>query len=393
MPRRKSIFLKKATSNRGFARRRPSAMTPCKGKLRATWFQTPSPTALRPSGSSGSARVWSPATDGSVVVTPSTPGPISEPPVSGGLRPNHTTDVTSRSQPGSACSFLSRPQASPSQRVRLARSLQPPISRQSVFTARGAAAGPCFGVGQFLAAPIIPNSLGSGAGVARDPTRLIPARPGRVVVSRPAALVRVVRERVNKRPFQRSGGSSHVGHSHGGPSVTISRVPAGTRRPARRSRPALEANASPVPGNEPRAAQSQKGRRGVPRERAAVRAERPAVESPFPGDSCRRGPDDPGRPGRQCGCRGWLALPDPVRVHLQYDRDVGGGWSRGNLYGELWGGRASHRSAHRAPAADRHRPGLCHAEWRGRYHRGWLERQYRAHNQPPANRDSQGLRS
>src|SRR5271157_4219656 len=80
MPRRKSTFSKKAISNRGFARRRPLAMTPCRSKPRATWFQTPSPTALRPSGSSGSARVWSPAT--SVVVIPSTPGPISEPPIS-----------------------------------------------------------------------------------------------------------------------------------------------------------------------------------------------------------------------------------------------------------------------------------------------------------------------
>src|SRR5271165_2670356 len=80
MPRRKSTFSKKAISNRGFARRRPLAMTPCRSKPRATWFQTPSPTALRPSGSSGSARVWSPAT--SVVETPSTPGPISEPPIS-----------------------------------------------------------------------------------------------------------------------------------------------------------------------------------------------------------------------------------------------------------------------------------------------------------------------
>src|SRR5271165_7016539 len=80
MPRRKSTFSKKAISNRGFARRRPLAMTPCRSKPKATWFQTPSPTALRPSGSSGSARVWSPAT--SVVETPSTPGPISEPPIS-----------------------------------------------------------------------------------------------------------------------------------------------------------------------------------------------------------------------------------------------------------------------------------------------------------------------
>src|SRR5271157_622784 len=80
MPRRKSTFSKKVTSNRGLTRRRPLVMTPCRSKPRATWFQTPSPTALRPSGSSGSARVWSPATSG--VVIPSTPGPISEPPIS-----------------------------------------------------------------------------------------------------------------------------------------------------------------------------------------------------------------------------------------------------------------------------------------------------------------------
>src|SRR5271166_4127063 len=80
MPRRKSTFSKKVTSNRGLTRRRPLVMTPCRSKPRATWFQTPSPTAVRPSGSSGSARVWSPATSG--VVIPSTPEPISEPPIS-----------------------------------------------------------------------------------------------------------------------------------------------------------------------------------------------------------------------------------------------------------------------------------------------------------------------
>ena len=120
-------------------------MTPCRSKPRATWFQTPSPMAVRPSGSSGSARVWSPAT--SVVVIPSTPGPISEPPISIAAGTIVTTADLS------------------SIRVRRTRS-----GRRAVFR-RGAV--PCRADNS--------NSLGSGGGVAQGPTRLIPARPGRVV--------------------------------------------------------------------------------------------------------------------------------------------------------------------------------------------------------------------
>ena len=65
------------------------------------------------------------------------------------------------------------------------------------------------------------NSLGSGGGALKVPRDLIPARPGRVVVSRPAALVRVVRERMDERRSHDQEGSSHVELSHETPSVII----------------------------------------------------------------------------------------------------------------------------------------------------------------------------
>ena len=43
----------------------------------------------------------------------------------------------------------------------------------------------------------------------------------------------------------------------------------------------------------------------------------------------------------------------------------------------------THSAAFTSPTG-RHRPGLCHAEWRGRDHRGWLDQQYRADDQRAA---------
>ena len=52
---------------------------------------------------------------------------------------------------------------------------------------------------------------------------------------------------------------------------------------------------------------------------------------------------------------------------------------------------ASTSSSPFSSPADRHRPGLCHAERQGRNHRGWLDSQHRADDQPVAAPDSQGL--
>ena len=144
-------------------------------------------------------------------------------------------------------------------------------------------------------------------------------------------------------------------------------------------------------GTQPWAAQAPPGRRCVSREHTAISCvECSAVQSPFPGDSRRRDPDDPRRPGRQRGCRGWFALPDPARLHPQHRSNLRPGWPRGVLHPDPC--FLTHSAAFTSPTGW-HRPGLCHAEWRGRYHRGWLDREHRADDQRAAASDSpRGMR-